>query len=328
MAGSKKKSGLLLDLEAANGTAVTPTAAANAVAIRAKGLKIKSSVGTAARDVITGVMGNEDKLPFNHTADLSFGVELAGSGTAGTAPAWGKIMQMGGFAETVVAAATGVTARVEYAPIQTGFKSATVFAEQNDRLERYYYLMAALKMGFVVGEIASLDVAAKGLVTSVAAGSLGTKTFTPWRRGLAVGAINTSKMSLGSVGYANGALSGGTAYDFKSYNLDCGQDVQILELASRQTVSIYDFKPRVELVVDLTPVQHAQFVADMKNGQTLGLGFTHGSAAGARVLTHHPRCVIADIEDQEDGPMIISKLILEPRDSVDGAGDWLRLVSL
>lgn len=197
MAGSKKKSGLLLDLEAANGTAVTPTAAANAVAIRAKGLKIKSSVDTAARDVITGVMGNDDKLPFSHTADLSFGVELAGSGTAGTAPAWGKIMQMGGFAETVVAAATGVTARVEYAPIQTGFKSATVFAEQNDRLERYYYLMAALKMGFVVGEIPSLDVAAKGLVTSVAAGSLGTKTFTPWRRSLAVGAINTSKMSLG-----------------------------------------------------------------------------------------------------------------------------------
>lgn len=323
MAGSKKKSGLLLDLEATNGTPVTPTAAANAVAIRAKGLKIKSNVSTAARDVITGVMGNDDKLPFSHTADLSFGVELAGSGTAGTAPAWGKIMQMGGFAETIVAGS-----RVEYTPAASAFKSATIFAEQNGRLERYFYLMAALKLAFAVGEIASLDASAKGLVTSVAAGSIGTKTFTPWKRGLAVGPINTSKVSLGAVTYTAGALAGGTTFDFKSYSLDCGQDVQLLQLAARQTVDIYDFKPKVELVVDLTPAQHAQFVTDMKAGTTLGLGFTHGTVAGQKIVVHHPRCVIADIEDVEEGPMLISKLVLEPRDSVDGAGDWMRLANL
>lgn len=323
MAGSPKKSGLLLDIEATNGTAVTPTAAANAVAIRAKNLKIKSNVGTAVRDVITGTMGNDDKLPFNHTADLTFGVELAASGTAGTAPAWGKILRMGGFAETVTAGS-----RVEYTPVSAGFKSATLFAEQNGRLERYFFAMAALKLSFVVGEIAGIEAACKALVTAVAAGAIGTKTFTPWQRGLAVGAVNTSKISLGAVTYAAGVLAGGTAYDFQSFDLDCGQDVQILQLAARETVDIYDFKPKLDLVVDLTPAQHAQFVSDMKAGTTIGAGFTHGTVAGKKIVIHLPRCVIADIDDTMKGPIMVSKLTLEPRSSADGLDDWVRITSM
>lgn len=323
MAGSKKKSGLLLDIEATSGTAVTPTATANAVAIRARGLKIKSTVDTAARDVITGIMGNDDRLPFAHTADLVFSTELAGSGTAGTPPPWGKLLMMCGFAETVTA-----TSRVEYTPAQSGFKSATVFAENNGLLEQYCYMMGASKLDFVVGSIPGLEVASKGLVTSVAAGSLGAKTFTAWRRSQAVGSINTSKMTLGAVTYAAGVIGGGTNFDFKSYTLDCGQDVQILELAASRTVGIYDMKPKVEVVVDLTPAQHAQFVNDMKAGNTTGLGFVHGAAAGSKLVVYHPRCVIADIEHIEEGPMLISKLTLEPRDSTDGAGDWIRLANL
>lgn len=326
MAGSIKKSALVLDLESTNGVPVNPTAAANAVAIRIKNLKIKSKVAMATRDVITGTMGNDDKLPYSHTLNgTTFGVELAASGTAGTAPAWGKLMQMSGFAETVTAGS-----RVEYTPIASGYRSGTIFAQQFGRLEKYFYVMAATKLSFVVGEIAGLELACEGLVTSVAAGTLGAvPNLAPWSRGLAVGAINTSKMNIGNaVTYAAGVIAGGTQFDFNSYTLDCGQDVQLLELAARQTIDIYDFKPKVDISVDLTPAQHAQMISDMKAGVTYGLGFTHGTVAGKKVVIYHPRCVIVDMDDEAKGPIYISKLTLEPRDSVDGLGDWIRIASM
>lgn len=324
MAGSIKKSAMVMDLEATNGTPVAPTAGSNAVAIRAKNLKFKTDVVMATRDVITGALGNEDKLPFSHTFGGTFGVELAGAGAAGNTPAWGKTMQMGGFAETVIAGS-----RVEYTPLKTGFRSATIFAQNMGRLEKYFFIMAALKLSFVVGEVPGLEAACKGLVTSIAAGDLGAApTLTAWARSLAVGSINTSAMSLGAVTYAAGVLAGGTAYNFKSCDIDFGTDVQLLELASIQKIDIYDFKPKIELVIDLTPAQHAQFVADMKAGNTTGLGFRHGAAAGKGVMVHCPRCVIADMDDQSIGPVYVSKITLEPRDSVDGAGDWMRLVAL
>lgn len=325
MAGTIKKSALVMDLEATNGTAVNPTAAANAVAIRVRNLKFKPSVAMATRDVITGAMGNDDKLPFSQTLNGgTFDVELAGSGTAGTAPAWGKIMQMGGFAETVVAGS-----RVEYTPAASGFRSSTIYMQQFNRLEKYYYVMAALKLDFKVGDIAGLSTNCKGLVTSIAAGTLGAMpTLTAWQRGLAVGQVNTSKVNLGTgVTYAAGVIAGGAQFDFNTYTLDCGQDVQLLELASRQTIDIYDFKPKVELIVDLTAAQHAQMLADMKAGITYGLGFTHGTAAGKKIVIYHPRCVIVEMDDQSIGPIYISKLVLEPRDSVDGLGDWVRITS-
>jgi hypothetical protein len=326
MAGTIKKSAMVMDLEATNGTAVNPTAAANAVAIRVRNLKFKPTVKMAGRDVITGAMGNDDKLPFSQTLDGgTFDTELAGSGTAGTAPAWGKTMQMGGFAETVVAGS-----RVEYTPAASGFKSSTIFVQQfGVRLEKYYYVMAALKLDFKVGDIPGLSATCKGLVTSVAAGTLGAvPTLTAWQRSLAVGQVNTSKVNLGTgVTYAAGVIAGGAQFDFNSYTLDCGQDVQLLELASRQTIDIYDFKPKVELIVDLTAAQHAQMIADMRSGITYGLGFTHGTAAGKKVVIYHPRCVIVDMDDQSIGPIYISKITLEPRDSVDGLGDWVRITA-
>jgi hypothetical protein len=49
-------------------------------------------------------------------------VELAGSGTAGTAPAYGSILKACGFSETIVAS-TSVT----YAPVSSSFSSVTIY---------------------------------------------------------------------------------------------------------------------------------------------------------------------------------------------------------
>jgi len=52
---------------------------------------------------------------------IEFSVELAGSGTAGTAPAYGALLRACGFSETVDAAVD-----VTYAPVSSGFESVTI----------------------------------------------------------------------------------------------------------------------------------------------------------------------------------------------------------
>ena len=40
------------------------------------------------------------------------------------------------------------------------------------------------------------------------------------------------------------------------------------------------------------------------------------------------RIVIADIDDTMKGPIMVSKLTLEPRSSADGLDDWVRITSM
>jgi hypothetical protein len=52
--------------------------------------------------------GTRRKFPINQKVQFSFSVDVAGSGVAGTAPKWGRLLQACGFGETVVAS-TSVT---------------------------------------------------------------------------------------------------------------------------------------------------------------------------------------------------------------------------
>lgn len=59
------------------------------------------------------------KLAGKHVG-VSFDVPLAGSGAAGTAPAWGVAIRICGFDETIVSETS-----VAYTPVDTAFESAT-----------------------------------------------------------------------------------------------------------------------------------------------------------------------------------------------------------
>lgn len=333
MPGSIKKTAVVLALQTAAGTPATPTAAANAVAIRVKNLKLGTKVKKAARDVITSSYGNDDQVPYSHVMeDGTFSVELAASGTAGTAPAWGQLIQMCAFAELVVAPGTGIIGRVEYTPIKSAIKSATIWAEQFGRVDRFFDCEAAMKISAKVGEIPSLDITGiKGLVTSITGNAtLGAApTLTAWQRAFAVGATNTGQMRIGvGVSYANGDITGGNTYNFTSYDLDGGQDVQLLEQASVRTIDHYDAAPKIEVTLDLTPTAFQSMKEAEAAGSQIGLGFKHGPAVGKSWLIYHPRCNIMSVEDVATGPVYTVKMMLEPMESSPGASDWVRIVSL
>ena len=74
------------------------------------------------RDVVRPFLGASEQLLANTRVECTFSVELAGSGTAGTAPRYGDAIKACGFSETI-ASNTSVT----YAPVSSSFSSIVFF---------------------------------------------------------------------------------------------------------------------------------------------------------------------------------------------------------
>lgn len=110
MALLNRKRTLLAKIETVYGTDSAPTGAANAILCR--NLDITPLEGqTVSRDLVRPFYGNSEQLPTSMYVKASFEVEMAGSGTAGVAPAWGPLLRACGFAETILAAAHTGTAQ-------------------------------------------------------------------------------------------------------------------------------------------------------------------------------------------------------------------------
>lgn len=103
MAKSMKKMLLLAKKEVTPGTDSIPTGAANAILCRAL-MPEPITAEQVQRNLIRPWKGNSGSLTVGEHRKFTFEVEVAGSGTAGTAPAWGLLLEACGFAETVTPA--------------------------------------------------------------------------------------------------------------------------------------------------------------------------------------------------------------------------------
>lgn len=100
---------LLAKIESAYATDPTPTGAANAILYRNLSLTPLEQV-TVPRNVVRAYMGHSDELIAANYGRLSFEVEVAGHGTAGSAPPWGPLMRACAMGETLLGSAHSGTA--------------------------------------------------------------------------------------------------------------------------------------------------------------------------------------------------------------------------
>jgi len=120
-----RKRFILAKIEDTYGTDPTPTAGLNA--ILTTGLQRTIYDGnTVERNLDRATLGLDEQINTGPFARVEFGVELAGSGTAGDAPAWGPLLRACGFAETVSASTD-----VEYAPVSEDYESVTIYYDQD-----------------------------------------------------------------------------------------------------------------------------------------------------------------------------------------------------
>lgn len=102
---------ILAKIQPTAGTDSVPTGAANAILLAGKPTVRPWAASNVDRDLIRDHFGASEQLSGTGYVELSFTTEFQGSGTAGSAPAWGPLARGCAFAEVTTAAAVTGTAQ-------------------------------------------------------------------------------------------------------------------------------------------------------------------------------------------------------------------------
>jgi hypothetical protein len=276
-----RNSAILAKIETTYGTDAVPTGAANALLV--SNLSITPlNAQNVDRGLVRNFMGGSEQLVGNAYKDVSFSVELAGSGTAGTAPAWGALLRACGFAEAVSAAV-----RVDYTPISSAFESNTIYYHLDGALHKLLGCRGSVSLDMSEGARPVMKFKMLGLdggVTAIANPSL---TLTAWKTPLVITDPNTSDVTLGCT-YSAGALSGGTIYPSRGITMDAGNNVQYIPTLGGQTCDITQRVSVGNVTLDLTAAQEVSMMSSVQSNISQGIGLIHGTTAGNKILVHAP----------------------------------------
>lgn len=264
-------------IEAVYGTDAAPTGAANAILISDQTIT-PLDAQNIDRDLVRGSFGASEQLVGPASVKLSYSVELAGSGAAGTAPAWGALLQACACSEGVLAS----PARVEYMPASVGLKSLTQYYYDDGALHKLLGSMGDCTLTAKVGERPLLKFEFTGLDGGITA-QADAGVFSAWKKPVAMTKTNVIDISLGSA-YAAGAVTGGTPYSSTGLELKFGNQVAYTPMLSAETVDITDRDSAGSIELDLTAAQEVALMAAVKGNVSQSLAMTIGTAAGNKII--------------------------------------------
>ena len=272
MAKLFRKKMLLAKVETTYGVDATPTGAANA--ILTKDLSINLMQGnTVERNVDRTTLGGDIAIHVAPYTTVSFSVELASSGAAGTAPAWGPLLQACGFSETIVASTTAT-----YAPVSTGFKSATLYFHIDGLLHKLLGCRGTFTVSMDPGSLPYLNFTFTGIRAAPTDTALPTPTLTAFKTPLAVNKANTPTFSLH-----------GFAATVEKFTFDFANEITYRNVVGDESVMLVDRKPTGSVSLEEQALATKNFHG-LALDSTLGaLQVVHGTTAGSIIQIDAPK---------------------------------------
>lgn len=314
-----RNSAILAKIESVYKTDPTPTGAANAILVSNLSPN-PLNAQNVSRDLIRGYMGGSEQLVGNAFIEVSFDVEVAGAGAAGTAPAYGALLRACGMAEAITA-----STRVDYTPVSSAFESVTIYYHDDGVLHKLLGARGTFSMDMGSGNRPVMKFKFLGVDGGISATSNPSLTLTAWKAPGVITDPNTADVTIGCT-YSAGALSGGTAYSSQGLQLDLGNTVNHTPLLGDESIDISSRDASGSVALDLTAAQEVSFMASVKANTLQGIGLLHGTAAGYKVLVFAPGAQMINPKKNEvNGRRLIGyDLRLTP----SAGNDELRIVVL
>ena len=280
---------LLAGTEATYGT---PVALAGTDALKISELDVEPiQIDLIDRELITPYFGNTQKVVGSEMVGITFSCELAGSGTVGVAPRWGKVLRACGFAETID---PGVS--VTYTPISTGFESCTMDFYADEVRHVVAGVRGTVSLTFETGSLPRLEFEMMGLYAEPTDMALPAVTFGDQADPLVVNSLNTSSVDV--FGYAA---------CLQNLSLNNAGEVVYRQLAGcDRQVRLVDRKPEGEISIEAPTLAQKNYFSTVSS-QTLGsVSVTHGSTAGNIVTMTAPSCNLGGANyGDSDGVMLL-----------------------
>lgn len=264
MAKLYRKRTVLVQTESTYGTDPTPT---GSDAVQVRNLEITPVESEVlSRDLIRPYLGNSPQLIANTRVVVTFEVEYSGSGTAGTAPRYGRLLKACGFSETIVA-----TTSVTYAPVSASFGSVTMYFS----LDGVRHIVTGARGTFTINlnanQIPVLNFTMTGQYNAPTDTADPTVTFGSQAAPQIFNDTNTTAFTL----FAS------TAIPLQSCTLDVGNEVVYRELVnSSKEVSIVNRSGSGTLVTEMVSLATKDFFANAVAGTTGAYSIVHGTNAG------------------------------------------------
>lgn len=254
---------ILAKTEVTYGTDPTPVGA-DAVLVR--NLEITPiEADVVSRDLVRPYLGNSDQLLAQTRVGITFQVELAGSGTVGTAPRYNSLLKACGLSETV-APSTSVT----YAPVSTAFSSATIYFNNDGVLHKATGCRGTFTMNCEVGQIPTIDFTMTGCYNAPTDTAAPSVTYADQATPQIFKAGNTSNFSILSY---SGCL--------QMVSFDIANEVFYRELVGcTKSVIITNRAPSGECMIEAPTLAQKDFFAITNDNTTGSLTFQHGGTAG------------------------------------------------
>jgi hypothetical protein len=248
------------------------------------------------RELIRPYFGNSQKVVGQRMVSVSFDVEIAGSGTAGTVPRWHDILRACGFGEGISA---GVS--VTYTPASSAIVSVTLDFNADGNRHLVTGCRGNATFNLTTGEIPKISFEMMGIYNAVVKGTPVTPSFGGQANPVVVNSTNTTAV---------------TAFSFlacmESFDLSLNNENPFRQLAGcTQQVLVTDRAPAGELVIEAplagSGTGEKDFFA-LVSGQTLGaIGWQHGQTAGNIVTFSAPTCNLdSPSYSDSDGVMMLN----------------------
>ena len=300
-----RNTAILLKLEgsATYGIDSVPTGAANAMLVSNLSINPLNSQNVD-RDLIRPFLGGSEQLLGTRYVEMGFDIEMAGSGTVATAPAWAPALIACGFAQTLTA-----TVRADYTPISTAFDSATIYWHDDGVFHKAVGCRGTVSIMLKVGERPVLSFKFTGLYSTPTAVANPAVTLTAYKTPQVVSDVNTQDVTFGAT-HATGTaplLAGGTIYPSQGLELDIGNTVNFNALLGGETVDLTQRSVSGKVTLDLTAAQEVALIASAEAGTLQSVGISHGTVANNKALLWLPSVqLINPAKAEANGKRLVS----------------------
>ena len=286
-----RKRSILAKAESSYGSDPTPTGSANYVQVI--DLNIEPIVSDeVSRDLIRPYMGNYEVIPANTRVNVTFDVEMAGSGSAGQSPKYGAILKACGLSETVVSS-TSVT----YAPVTTPSDSVTLFVNYDGIRHKVTGARGTFSLNCEVNNIPRISFSLTGIFNAPTDTALPTVTVSNQASPLIFKNGSTSNFAIF-----------GFAAALQSWNLDFNNEVIYRELVGgTKEVLITDRRPSGTAVIESPALSAHNFFTDYTGTSTGTNTWLHGTVAGNKVTVSCPQTDLGQpTYEESDGITMLS----------------------
>jgi hypothetical protein len=280
MALTRKKF-LIAKIESTYGTDPSPVGGSDAIQVTNLEVTPIESDNVQATS-LQGFIGNSTRSTIlaNKRVSITFDVELSGSGTAGTAPAFGPLLKACGLSETVVAD-TSVT----YAGVST-FSSATLYCFYDGTRHKITGARGTVSFNLTAGQFATASFNLIGIYNAPDDTAL-SGSFTVANQAAAIEVNDTN--------VTTATFHGVTGVRIESFDLAINNEFFHKETMSNKEVVITNRAPGGTCVVEAPAVGTTDYFAKAVGVSTAASSIVLGATGGNIVTVNAPQTDITGV---------------------------------